>query len=90
MLNRISGVILAGGTNKRFGGKTKANIIVGGETIISRIIFTISDLFDEKIIVTNKPDEFQGFSQCKVITDHYLKTGPLGGIHSALNSASGD
>jgi len=90
MLNRMSGVILAGGANKRFGGKTKSNIIVGEETIISRIIFIITDLFGEKIIVTNKPEEFQGFTQCKVIADHYLKAGPLGGIHAALRSASGD
>jgi len=90
MLNRISGVILAGGANKRFGGKTKSNIIVDEETIISRIIFIITDLFDEKIIVTNKPEEFQGFAQCKIITDHFLKAGPLGGIHAALKSASGD
>ncbi|MCU0472236.1 MAG: molybdenum cofactor guanylyltransferase [Bacteroidales bacterium] len=90
MLNRISGVILAGGANKRFGGKTKANIIVKGETIISRIIFTISDLFDEKIIVTNRPEEFRGFTHCKIIKDLYFKAGPLGGIHAALKSLSGD
>jgi molybdopterin-guanine dinucleotide biosynthesis protein A len=56
MGNRISGVILAGGSNKRFGGITKANVVIDGETIISRIISTISDLFDEIIIVTNKPE----------------------------------
>ena len=55
---RISGVILAGGDNKRFGGITKSNIVISGETIISRIISIISDLFDEIIIVTNTPSEF--------------------------------
>ena len=47
MANKISGAILAGGSNKRFGGITKSNIVIDGETIISRIISTISDLFDE-------------------------------------------
>ena len=90
MANRISGVILAGGSNKRFGGITKANIVIDGETIISRIISTISDLFVEIIIVTNKPEEFQEFIQYKIVEDQYLKTGPLGGIHAALKASSED
>ena len=90
MANRISGVILAGGSSKRFGGITKANVVIDGETIISRIISTISDLFDEIIIVTNKPEEFQEFIQYKIVKDQYLKAGPLGGIHAALKASSED
>ena len=90
MTNRISGVILAGGSNKRFGGITKANVVIDGETIISRIISTISNLFDEIIIVTNKPKEFQEFIQYKIVEDQYLKAGPLGGIHAALKASSKD
>ena len=90
MRNRISGVILAGGSSKRFGGITKANVVVHGETIISRIISTISDLFNEIIIVTNKPEEFQEFIQYKMVEDQYLKAGPLGGIHAALKASSED
>ena len=59
MENRISGVILAGGDNKRFGGILKSNTIIGGETIISRITGTVRDLFNEIIIVTNTPAEFR-------------------------------
>jgi len=90
MGNKISGVILAGGSNKRFGGITKANVVFGGKSIISRIIFTISGLFDEIIIVTNKPEEFREFIQCKIVEDQYLKAGPLGGIHAALKASSED
>jgi molybdopterin-guanine dinucleotide biosynthesis protein A len=53
MVHNISGVILAGGSNKRFTGMTKANIVIGGKTIISRIMEIIRDIFDEIIIVTN-------------------------------------
>jgi molybdopterin-guanine dinucleotide biosynthesis protein A len=88
MVNRISGVILAGGSNKRFGGITKANVVIDGETIISRIISIISDLFDEIIIVTNKPEEFQDFIQYKIVKDQYLKAGLLGGIHATLKASS--
>jgi molybdopterin-guanine dinucleotide biosynthesis protein A len=90
MENRISGVILAGGANKRFGGITKANIVIGGQTIISRIISAINGFFDEKIIVTDRPEEFREFPQCKIIGDQYIKVGPLGGIHAALKATSGD
>jgi len=90
MVNRISGVILAGGSNKRFGGIDKANVVIDGKTIISRIISTISDLFVEIIIVTNKPEEFQEFIQYKIVKDQYLKAGPLGGIHAALKASSED
>jgi molybdopterin-guanine dinucleotide biosynthesis protein A len=90
MANRISGVILAGGSNKRFGGINKANVVIDGKTIISRIISTISDLFVEIIIVTNKPEEFQEFIQYKIVKDQYLKAGPLGGIHAALKASSED
>ena len=90
MANRISGAILAGGSNKRFGGINKSNVVIDGETIISRIISTISDLFGEIIIVTNKPEGFQEFSQYKIVEDQYLKAGPLGGIHAALMASSED
>jgi molybdopterin-guanine dinucleotide biosynthesis protein A len=90
MGNNISGVILAGGANKRFGGVTKANVIINGLSIISRIISVIEDLFPEIIIVTNNPDEFNEFIQCKIVVDQYLKAGPLGGIHAAFKSSSED
>jgi molybdopterin-guanine dinucleotide biosynthesis protein A len=90
MANSISGVILAGGTNKRFGGITKANVVIGGETIISRMISTISNLFSEIIIVTNNSEEFRDFIQYKIVQDQYLKAGPLGGIHAALKASPED
>jgi len=90
MGNRISGVILAGGSNKRFGGITKANVVIGGISIISRILSIVSDLFDEIIIVTNKPEEFREFIQYKIVKDLFQKAGPLGGIHAALNATSAD
>lgn len=84
----ISGVILAGGTSKRFGGETKSNIAIDGVTIISRIISAIDDLFSELIIVTNNPEEFLEFSHYKIIKDIYLKAGPLAGIHAAMKSSA--
>jgi molybdopterin-guanine dinucleotide biosynthesis protein A len=90
MQNKMSGVILAGGANKRFGGITKANVVVGGKTIISRMISAIGNIFEEIIIVTNKPEEFREYIQYLLVEDQYLKAGPLGGIHAALKTSSED
>jgi molybdopterin-guanine dinucleotide biosynthesis protein A len=84
----ISGVILAGGDSKRFGGITKSNITVGGESIISRIIKIVRDLFDEIIIVTNTPEEFRKYNRYIIVCDQFLRAGPLGGIHAAIKAAS--
>jgi len=84
MKKNISGVILAGGAGKRFNGSIKPKIIVEGKTIISRILESFDGLFDEIIIVTNTPDEFYGFSSCKITGDQFVDRGPLGGIHAAL------
>jgi len=84
----ISGAILAGGTNNRFRGITKANVVIEGVTIISRIISVIEKFFPELIIVTNRPDEFQEFSQFKITKDQYLNAGPLAGIHAAMKASA--
>jgi len=86
----ISGVILAGGASRRFGGITKSNIVVDGEKIISRIINTINDLFSEIIIITNTPSEFQDLSRYRVASDHFQNAGPLAGIHSGLILSEND
>jgi len=90
MHSNISGVILAGGASKRFNGITKANIVIGGKTIISRINETINDFFDEIIIVTNTPHEFKEYTNCKIVNDQFLNVGPLGGIHAALKASAKD
>lgn len=84
MVNNIAGVILAGGASKRFNGIIKTRILIDGKTIISRIIDTIGEIFDEITIVTNAPEEFSEFSNYKIISDQFLNKGPLAGIHSAL------
>jgi molybdopterin-guanine dinucleotide biosynthesis protein A len=84
----ISGVILAGGQNKRFGGINKSNIVIGGLPVISRINNIVSEIFGEKIIVTNTPGEFQSFATYRIVADQFQKVGPLGGIHAAMKASS--
>jgi molybdopterin-guanine dinucleotide biosynthesis protein A len=88
MYKNISGVILAGGENKRFGRQPKAKTKIGGSTIISRIAGTINDIFNEIIIVTNVPAEFKEFNHFIIISDLFQNAGPLGGLHAAIKTAS--
>jgi molybdenum cofactor guanylyltransferase len=85
MKNKISGVILAGGTGRRLNGLVKPNIVAGGKTILSRITEIFDGIFDEIIIVTSTPEQFKSFSKYRFIGDKITGRGPLGGIHSALN-----
>jgi molybdenum cofactor guanylyltransferase len=87
MDGKISGIILAGGSGSRFNGRMKPRIIIEGKTIISRIISVIRDIFDDIIIVTNSPEEFEDFSFCSIIRDEILNAGPLGGIHAAMKAS---
>lgn len=84
----ISGVILAGGENKRFGGITKAKIVIGDKTIISGMIEILEEIFDEIIIVTNTPAIFKEFNRHTITGDIFHKAGPLGGLHAAMRASS--
>lgn len=88
--NKISGIILAGGANKRFNGITKANVVIDGKTITDRILVVIEAFFSEIIIVTNTPQEFRKYSDLKIVSDIILNKGPLGGIHAALKATENE
>lgn len=80
----ITGVILAGGASKRFDGVVKSRIEIGGKPIISRITDTLHGIFDEIIIVTNSPEEYTEYSDCRITGDIFMNKGPLGGLHAAM------
>jgi molybdenum cofactor guanylyltransferase len=87
MVNNISGVILAGGQNKRFKGISKTKMVIGGKTIIARITDIISNIFSDIIIVSNTPGELVDYSNYIIVGDSILNKGPLGGIHAALKAS---
>lgn len=89
MIRDMSAVILAGGANKRFGGRPKSEIVLNGQTIISRLTGILKNIFRELIIVTNKPEEYSG-SGCILTSDIFRNAGPLGGIHAGLKASSFD
>lgn len=80
----VAGVILAGGESRRM-GKNKALLEVNGEAMVERAFRRMSELFDEVLLVTNTPENYE-FIPCRKIADIYAGCGPLGGIHAALSA----
>ncbi|MDP7556031.1 MAG: NTP transferase domain-containing protein, partial [Nitrospinota bacterium] len=75
--NKITGVILAGGKNRRFGSQ-KSLAKINGKRLIDRIIAAMSDVFEENIIITNNEDLYKEFN-LKTYPDILAGKGPLMG-----------
>ncbi|SDO82317.1 molybdopterin-guanine dinucleotide biosynthesis protein A [Paenibacillus sp. yr247] len=89
----ITGVILAGGLNRRMGGRLKALLPVHGQPLLLRQLKEMSSICEQVIVVTNEPEvllpHIASFSDIDIqcITDHYVQKGPLSGIHAASQAA---
>ena len=82
----ISGVILAGGKNRRM-GQAKALLKIGGQTIIERVAGVLAGITGEILIISSdrEPYKFLGYP---VLRDIYPGSGPLGGIYTGLAEAA--
>jgi molybdopterin-guanine dinucleotide biosynthesis protein A len=78
-----TGIILAGGENKRFNGNEKAFIQINGHAIISHLIQTFHNLFDDIIVVTNSPVPFLDWD-VRIVKDIFPVRSSLTGIHAGL------
>jgi molybdopterin-guanine dinucleotide biosynthesis protein A len=88
MIKGITGVVLAGGANKRF-PTLKGFIKVGDSTIIEKNLGLLRDLFNKVFISTNMPETYF-FTGAPLIGDVLPSKGPMSGIHSSLINAGGD
>ena len=82
-----SGVILSGGLNTRMGGKNKALLSPGGQTIMDRLYNTLRGSFDEVLLVTNNPLQYLSWD-LTIVTDLFPIRSSLAGIHAGLFYAS--
>lgn len=83
MQQRCTGVILAGGRNRRFGGRNKAFIEIGGRLTLDRIYSVLRSLFGEIILVTNDPLRYITLD-LKIVTDLFPYRSSIAGIHAGL------
>jgi molybdopterin-guanine dinucleotide biosynthesis protein A len=82
----MTGVILAGGKNRRI-GTNKAFLVVNGTRIIDRTVGIFKDIFAEVIIVTNEPLAYLD-QNATIVTDILPDKGALGGLYTGLFFAS--
>ena len=82
-LKDISGIILAGGSGKRLGGKEKAFLEFRGRTFIQHLVDTFQGLFGRTLIVTNSPGLYRGLG-VRVVRDLVPRRGALQGLITGL------
>ena len=83
----VTGVILAGGGARRFGGAAKGLAEVGGRRIIDRVADALATCTDELLLVANAPDADAWLPGVRTAGDLVHGLGALGGIHAALSHA---
>jgi len=79
-------VIQAGGASSRM-GEDKALKLFLGRPLIQRVIDRLSPIADEIIVTTNRPDDYE-FLKMRLVPDLKPGRGALGGLYTAVASAS--
>jgi len=82
-------IVLAGGKGLRL-GQDKALEVIGDRSLLEWVVFHLSSLKDNIIVVTaSKRSFFQlgGYPKLKVVADICPNKGPLGGIYTGLRTS---
>lgn len=80
-------MILAGGQSRRL-GTDKAFLSVDGQPLVARTLESLAPLSDDRLIVTNTPEAFEGLNLlARLIRDERPGVGSLMGIYSGLKAA---
>jgi molybdopterin-guanine dinucleotide biosynthesis protein A len=90
-----SAAILAGGHARRFGGREKGALLVGGRTILARQLDEIAPVAGDIAMVGGAESEAVRAERLKrpgirLVADRMPERGPLGGLDAALASARGE
>ena len=80
-----SGAVLAGGANARFGGAPKGLSTIDGRRVVDRVLDALSDVVDERFLITNDPVIRDAVGDVPVYGDERAERGSLVGLHSALS-----
>jgi molybdopterin-guanine dinucleotide biosynthesis protein A len=80
----VTSIVLAGGKNLRL-GRSKALEVIGGKSLIDRVIERLEPVTNRFLIVTSREhSEFPTGGDIEILTDIYPDRGPLGGIYTGL------
>lgn len=80
------GVILAGGRSRRM-GENKAEMMFGGEPLLTRVAHRLSSAVDELLVIG--PQSLASLApHARVVEDALPAIGPLGGLYTALTATT--
>ena len=88
----LTAVVLAGGRSLRM-GVDKTQMVLGGQTLLTRAVEAVHPLAEQTIVVTNRPDAIGVAAlpdDVLVTTDEVAYQGPLGGLVTACTHATQD
>ncbi len=81
---KVTAIILAGGKNIRL-GRNKTLEIIGGRSLIERVLIKLKPLSNQILVVTSKElFELPVVYKAEILMDAYPDKGPLGGIYTGL------
>lgn len=83
MIADCTALILAGGESRRM-GQDKANLLLGGQTLLQRISDIVQPLFTDVIVSTRQPRDGCDLQQ---VIDDPSHAGPLAGLAAGLEQA---
>jgi molybdenum cofactor guanylyltransferase len=89
---RLSGIIFAGGHATRLGGRNKALLEVGGQSIIERILAVLEPLTERRVLLTNDQslEHLQTAARLELVFDPEPHAGVLPALSAGLSAASGE
>ncbi|WP_078596177.1 molybdenum cofactor guanylyltransferase [Evansella clarkii] len=84
-------IVLSGGKSSRM-GRNKALLPIEGKAMIQRIFDSLGEEFSDRILVTNRPEEYAPLlpDDVKIVSDVYPGSGPLSGIHAGLLASAAE
>jgi len=90
-LDRISGVVLAGGKARRMGGEDKGLIVFDGRPLVAHVLERLAPQVDDILISANRNQEaYTGFGWTVIADEMEGFAGPLAGIASTLRRTDAD
>lgn len=86
----VRGAVLAGGAARRYGGRPKGLVELGGRRILDRLVDVVAAVTGEApVLVANAPDAVRWRPDLRTIPDVRRDSGSLGGIYTAVVSGAG-
>jgi molybdopterin-guanine dinucleotide biosynthesis protein A len=86
----VRGAVLAGGAARRYGGRPKGLVELGGRRILDRVVEAVGSVIDEPpVLVANAPEGPTWRPDLRTIPDVRPDGGSLGGIYTAVVSGAG-